>query len=125
MARADVAKLIADHLHDLPLPDGKRLRFLHYSSFGQSAEIQAKVRNRAELVGHAVVNLIENHGGYTVTHPTDPKPVDETGRKVAKAFCAHCGSELLHLVVDDNLETQLSAQAVRHIMQLNSECPHT
>lgn len=125
MARADLAKLIADHLDALPLPDGRKIRFMHYSSFGKGEDVKRKVADRALLVGQAIANLIESHGGFTVTHPTDPKAAEQTGRKVAKAFCAHCASQLLNIAVDDNLEAHLSAQAVRMIQQLNPECPHT
>lgn len=125
MARADLAKLIADHLDALPLPDGRTFRFMHYSSFGQSDDIKRKVADRALMVGTAIAHLIESHGGYTVSHPADPRAVDEPGRKVAKAFCAHCGSQLLNLAVDDNMECQLGVQAIRMIAQLNPDCPHT
>lgn len=124
--RDDLAQLIADHLGDLPLPDGTRMRLMHHSFFpnGQHPQIQEKVRERAKLLGVAIANLIQNHGGFKVTHPNDPKPVNRSGRKVARAYCAHCGSEILHLAIGDDLTCQLSAQAIRQIVRLQAECPH-
>lgn len=126
MARDDLAQLIADHLDALPLPNGKKVRLMHFSNFpnGHHPEIQAKVKERAQIIGKAIAHLIETHGGYAVSHPSDPKPIEQTGRKVAKAYCAHCGNEVLHLAVGDDMTAQLSAQAMRMIQQMKPECPH-
>ncbi len=126
MPRDDAAKLIGNNLGQLPLPSGQKIRFMHHSMFnlGQTDEVKAKMAKRGEMVGKAIIHLLENDG-YRITHVSDPKPTEQTGRKVARGYCAYCASELIHLAVDDNMEAQLSAQAVRMIAQLNPDCPHT
>jgi hypothetical protein len=120
--RKDVAKLIGENLHQLPLPGGKSIQFLHYSSFGQTDEIKAKIAKRAQMVGTSVVHLLEQNG-YKITHVNDPKPVDQPEKRVS-AHCAHCAAEVLNLRVDDNLKTTLNAQAMRMLSQLKPNCPH-
>ncbi|OBG71340.1 MULTISPECIES: hypothetical protein [unclassified Mycobacterium] len=125
MPRDDAAKLIGNNLGDLPTPDGKRIRFMHHSQFnlGQTDDVKAKMAKRGEQVGKAIIHLLESDG-YRITHVADPKPAEQTGRKVAKAFCAHCAAQLVNIAVDDNLEAHLSAQAVRMLTQLDPDCPH-
>lgn len=123
MPRADAAKLIGEQLHQLPMPDGRKYRLMHFSSFGQSEDIKAKVAQRAQTVGEAVVHLLELNG-YRISHVNDPKPVEQEGRKVASGHCAHCSVEVIRLPVDDDLKATLSAQALRHLAKLNPTCPH-
>lgn len=121
--RNDLAKLIADNLGELPLPDGRNVRLMHFRQFAQSPEIQRETAKRAEKIGQAIVNLIATNG-YKISHPADPKPAEQPGRKVAKAHCAHCGTPVLKIAVDDDMNAMLSAQALRAIQQMRPECPH-
>lgn len=124
MPRPDAAELIADHLGQLPMPDGRSIRLMHFRNFAQSPDVQKHVAARGQLIGAAVVHLLEQNG-YRVTHVNDPKPVEQSGRKVAKGICAHCGTQVLRLAVDDDMTVMLSAQALRAIQQMKPDCPHT
>jgi hypothetical protein len=101
MPRPDLAELFASKLDRLPTPDGRELRFLHYSTFGQADDVKARIAEMAKDVGAAFVHLAESHG-YRFSHPTDPEPEMPSGKRIAHLVCPHCEQTIAGLPLDEN-----------------------
>lgn len=110
--RADVAKLIADNLAELP-GNGGAYKLPMYSVIGQhdAATIQ-RVEKTRKRIGEGVARLLEANG-FTISHPSDPKPADAPGPKVVTVHCAHCGNAVQNLAVDDQMNATLHRVAMQ------------
>jgi hypothetical protein len=115
MANAEVAKLIADNLHQLPHPKHGEIRLMGYRPFNlsqQPKDRRERINGHAQSIGEATVELIERNGG-TIINSDELRRLRATvalqdpGRKVAHGYCAHCGSEIIRLLVDDELNAKL------------------
>jgi hypothetical protein len=115
MANPEVARLIGANLHTLPHPKHGQIRLMGFRPHGlsqQPKDVQAKVNSHAEHIGESIVNLIELNGKTVVdTAELDrlraAVAVIEPGQKIAHAYCAHCATELIRLLVDDHLNAKL------------------
>src|ERR1700722_11164129 len=107
MPHAEVAKLIAENLHQLPHPQKGQIRLLGYSPFGlsqQAPDVRQKVNGHAQAIGEATVELIERNGKAIVDADELRRlraavAALEPGRKIATGYCAHCACELIRLYV--------------------------
>jgi hypothetical protein len=99
MPRADLAELFASRLASLPTEDGRELRFLHFSTFGQAEDTKARVEALAKDVGNALVYLATSNG-YEFSHPSDPVPERPSGHRIAPLICPGCGNSIAGLPMD-------------------------
>ncbi|PIJ36748.1 hypothetical protein BMW24_003540 [Mycobacterium heckeshornense] len=123
MPRPDVTKLLAESWHNLPHPDGRPRRLMHFSQFNQSKESQGRIRRLATDLAEATQHALERRG-YTISHRDDPKAADAEGYKIAHIYCQHCRTRLFSLTVDHDMKAHLSRLAIRSITQITPECPH-
>lgn len=106
ISRPELAKIIGNALASLRLPSGNKVRLMEHSQFaGHGPRLQQGVANRAELIGMAILHEI-SLAGYTLTHVNDPK-VDATPKRKVLGVCAHCGTKLVRLQVDDKMQAIL------------------
>jgi hypothetical protein len=121
MPRPDAAALIGENLHRLPKPDGSQIRFMHFSTFGQKADVAQRVANRANDVGEAIVNLLETNG-YDLGHKSDPEPTPKR-EGVVDLHCGNCGTRVGQIAnVNQQGQARMSAFALQQLSQMAHTC---
>ena len=128
MPHAEVAKMIAGSLHDLPHPVHNRLRlpwFSHFAMSQQPKDVQQQVHGHAQAIGEGIIELVERNG-KSIVDTVELERLraiaavqQDSGGKVAHGFCAHCGTELIRLAVDDELNARVHRVAIESM-----EIPH-
>lgn len=123
MPRADLAELFASKLDRIPTSDGRELRFLHYSSFGQAEDVKARIAKLANDVGAALVHLAESHG-YTFSHPSDPVKELPSGKRIAALVCPTCEQTIAQLPLDENDRLTPNVHALQSLTLIGGHtCP--
>lgn len=117
MARADLAELFASKLDRLPTEDGRELRLLSFSTFGQAEDTKKRVDELAQDFGAAFVYLAESHG-YTISHPSDPAPEVPAGKRIAALICPTCGEAIARMPLDDGDRLTPNVQALQSLVQI-------
>lgn len=117
MARTDLAELFASKLDRLPTEDGRELRLLSFSTFGQAEDTKKRVDELAQDFGAAFVHLAESHG-YVITHPSDPEPEVSAGKRIAALICPACGEAIARMPLDDNDQLTPNLEALQSMVQI-------
>jgi hypothetical protein len=111
----EVAKMIGANLHSLPHDKLGQVRLMGYRPYGlsqQPKDVQDKVNGHAQAIGEGVVSLIEQNG-KTIVDTAELQRLQavdanqDPGQKIAHGYCAHCGTEVIRLFVDDHLNAKL------------------
>jgi hypothetical protein len=124
MPHAEIAKLVAGSLHQLPHPKHGEIRLMGFSPFmlsQQPKDVQGQVNGHAQAIGEGVVHLIEQNG-KTIIDTAELERLRSIAAtqsaeypKIAAGFCQHCGCELIRLTVDENMQAKLHRIAIEAI----------
>jgi len=112
--------ILADNWHQMSHPDGKERRLYEFSQFGRSQQPQdvaEKISRRAQDLAESALHTLEQNG-KTVIDKTEYDRLtaiaaqQASDTNIARAYCGHCGEEVLRLMLNEQNQATLHKAAL-------------
>ena len=123
-------KILADNWHQMSHPDGKERRLYEFSQFGRSQQpedVREKIALRAQDLAVSALHTLQQNGKtvvdkaeYDRLKAIAAEQASETN--IARAYCGHCGDEVLRLMLNEQNQATLHKAALTALSNSSHCC---